>query len=32
MYPEEKEKAESNAILYGKPFFSIKSVILIIEP
>lgn len=30
MYPE--EKAESNAILYGKPFFSIKSVILIIEP
>ena len=32
MYPEETEKAESNAILYGKPFFSIKSVILIIEP
>lgn len=31
MYPEEKEKAESNAILYRKPFFSIKSVILIIE-
>lgn len=30
MYPE--EKAESNVILYGKPFFSIKSVILIIEP
>lgn len=29
MYPE--EKAESNAILYGKPFFSIKSVILIAE-
>lgn len=31
MHPEEKEKAESNAILYGKPFFGIKSVILIIE-
>lgn len=30
MYSEEKEKAKSNAILYGKPFFSIKSVILIV--
>lgn len=29
MYSE--EKAESNVILYGKPFFSIKSVILIVE-
>lgn len=31
MYSEEKEKAESNVILYGKAFFSIKSVILIVE-
>lgn len=30
MYSEEKEKAESNVILYGKSFFSIKSVILIV--
>lgn len=32
MYPEEKEKAESNVVLYGKLFFDIKSVILIVEP
>lgn len=32
MYPEEKEKTESNAILYGKPFLSTKSVILILGP
>lgn len=32
MYREEKEKAESNVVLYRKLFFDIKSVILIVEP